>query len=431
MNLHGIDLIALTTAQGRLESWFAGMHGPEGYYGPVVGFRGVNAGYCGPGYDWRYEGLLEGWMAHAQAHVSRDTERLALLQGALAEIGRSRLGNGTLRCSYFETNPFEGGMPHEPILVASALRARALLRAANLPVDPGFDIFVERFVTERLANELWNRALRTFNNWLQSEYESYSPATVAAIIEVLLAYEEAGGGGAKLESMIKGAADSLFAAQIMMGLLTGGMPVSNRDHGPVNPALAARCLVAFDRLHHRFEDERYRHAGNALEAFLKRVALKDGGFPVMVHRNSTISSVPVFIGGTAGVLTSLFRSGRMKEEWLKPHLDFILAHQSSTGAFDTAVGFGGTAPRKGDPDWRDVLPVCGWNDKIYHLLALLNPGALAPVPVKSASRPVMVRGQKAVFEEDDRRMRLVSAGQGDDVWFDWEKRTKWPRLCRL
>ncbi|MEI8139624.1 MAG: hypothetical protein WCI03_07140 [bacterium] len=426
MNLQGIDNAKITGARQRLESWFNGMHGPDGYYGPVVGFRGISMGYCGPGFDWRYEGLLDGWLLQSQ--TGSDFVRLERIEGALAEIWRSQLANGTLRCSYFESNPSEGSMPHEPILMAAALRARACLCLAGRPVDSGLDTLVERFVEERLTRELWNKALRTFNNWLQSEYEFYSPSAVSAIVEVLIGYEEATGQTSALEPMIKGAADSLLAVQIKTGSLAGGVPVSNRSGSPVSPYLAARCQVAFSLLRRRLNDERFAQAGDALESFLRKVARKEGGFPSLVHQERPASEFPVFVGAAAGVLTSLARSGRLTDDWLQPHLTLILGQQTESGAFNTAQGFNGGI-RAIPPDWRDVVPVCGWADKVYHLLSLLQSSTFALAPVGAVHRDVTIRGIPAVFEEDDRTIRLFSGS--DNVWFEWEKRTKWPRICNL
>lgn len=427
MNLPGIDTTQLAAAQGRLETWLAGMHGPEGYYGPVIGFRGTSMGYAGPGFDWRYEGLLDGWLAHNR--LAPDALLLGRMESALAELCRARLADGTLRCSYFESNPFEGGMPHEPILMASALRVRAALLSAGRPVNPEFEEHVDRFVRSRLVRELWNKGLKTFNNWLQSEYESYSPTAVAAIVEVLDAYEAARGPQPDLDPLIRGAADSLLATQITSGPLAGALPVSNRRGAPVNPALAARCLTAFEVLARRLADPRLRQAADGLEAFLAGVARRDGGFPCLVSRDRPAAEYPVFVGAAASVLTALARSGRLDAKWLAPHLDFILAQQSVTGAFNTAVGFGNTRGKSTRPDWRDLLPVCGWVDKVYHLLALLNPGTMTPTAVSAARSEVTVRGTPAVFEEGDSVMRLT--GSSGKVWFEWEKRTKWPRVNLL
>jgi hypothetical protein len=426
MNLPGIDDKTLAAAQGRLESWFDSMHGPAGYYGPVVGFRGVGAGYCGPGFDWRYEGLLEGWMAMGRA--CPEATLAGRIEGALAEIRRSRLANGTLRCSYFESNPFDGGMPHEPILMSSALRARSFLHSVGRPFDPAFDSLLERFVRERLVKELWNKALKTFNNWIQSEYESYSPAAVASIVEVLVGYQEIAGDGSVLDSMIQGAAESLLAVQIRTGPLAGGIPVSNRSGVPINPYLAARCLTALTLLHRKLNDDRFSQAGEALSNFLGRISLKQGGFPLQVGPGGAARETPVFVGATAGVLVELARSGRLTEPVLQPHLAFILGRQTVSGAFHTAVGFngGGGASR---PDWRDVMPVCGWGDKIYHLLALLRPGAVTPVPTGEVRCDVMVRGKPAEFEETQRGMRLTC--HPEKTCFAWEKGRKWPQICTL
>jgi hypothetical protein len=118
----------------------------------------------------------------------------------------------------------------------------------------------------------------------------------------------------------------------------------------------------------------------------------------------------------------------LTEEWVKPHLAFVLNQQTESGAFNTATGFG----RRGEvarPDWRDMLPACGWADKVYHLLAVLNPGSLVLAPTGDVRRAVTIRGRPAVFEESVGGMRLTSPV--DNVWFDWRKGTKWPLKSML
>ncbi len=426
MNLLATTSASLAEAGGRLDLWFAGMRGPEGYYGPVVGPRGAAMAYCGPGFDWRYEGLLEGWMSRHRA--APEAAWLDRIEGALAEIGRAQLANGAFRCSYFDSNPFEGGMPYEPILVAALLRARAFLKENGRTPDPALDRLAEQFVEGRLFLELWNKALRTFNNWLQSEYDSCSPAGVAAIVEVLIAYGEATGSRERMEPYIRGAAESLLAAQVKGGALAGAMPVSSRPGAPANALLAARCLPALALLTRCLNDDRFKQAGEAVEGFLRSQALSEGGFAAMAYDNRPAAQAPVFVGAAAGVLTSLARSGRSPDETWAPHVEFILRRQTATGAFDNAAGFGGRAG-EAEPDWRDVVPACGWADKIYQLVALLHPKAAGPAVVGEVRRAVRVRGRRAFFEESSRSMRLVE--QTGRVWFDWEKGTKWPRTCLL
>jgi hypothetical protein len=52
---------ALTLA--RLEAWLESMRGPGGYGGPVAHWWRQSLLYTGPGLDWRYEGIILGYLA--------------------------------------------------------------------------------------------------------------------------------------------------------------------------------------------------------------------------------------------------------------------------------------------------------------------------------------------------------------------------------
>ena len=109
-------------------------------------------------------------------------------------------------------------------------------------------------------------------------------------------------------------------------------------------------------------------------------------------------------------------------------LKWILGRQTASGAFDTAVGFGSGSLHPRRPDWRDVLPVCGWSDKVYAFLARLAMGPVQPGKSDSVHRSVLVQGHLAEFAEDSATMSVRS---GKTNWFVWTKRTVWPNECRL
>jgi len=426
MNLSKTDIESAGLGLGRLEAWFETMRGDGGYYGPVVGLRGVSMTWCGPGHDWRWAGMLDGWIA-----LHRRTGNplyLKRIEQALHDLQQVQLSNGTFRNSYFENNPFEGGMPYEPATIAAVLRAGRYLRDQGCRWPDGTAAMLERFVEQRLIRELWNKVLRTFNNWLQSDFEFYSPPAVASIVEVLCDYGELTGTTDRLTPYISGAGESLLKSQINAGPMTGAMPVSNREGASASPYLAARCLPALACLRQRSGDSRFAAAGDALAGFVLRSMLPDGGIPFMVFANRPACVAPVFVGATAGALVELDRAQRLDADVAHAQLQWLLERQTASGAFDTAVGLGSGALHARRPDWRDVLPVCGWADKVYALLAGLATGVVPAGTSGSVCRAVTVRGRAAEFTEDADTLSLKN---GKDVWYVWRKRTVWPETCRL
>lgn len=405
-------------ALGRLIAWFDTMRTGAGHGGPVVGLRGVSMACCMAGFDWRWEGLLDGWI-----ELHRRTGEpvwLDRMDEALRAIASAGLANGAFRNSSFEFNPFEGGMPHEPAMIAAALRARARLVSEGRTPPPEFDEAAARFVAERLVRELWSKLLRTFKNWMQSDFERCTPSAVAAAVEVLDAWTAISGDAQTHDAHLEGAGASLLAAQIRNGPAAGGFPSTHPGPASANPYLSARILPALERLFARTNDVRYSECALRLIDFLRRHARRSGGFPLLVHTDRPVTSAPLFVGATAGVLVALRRAGQAGAVAEEPHVRFVLAHQSAAGGFDTAEGF--DAHRGAAPDWRDVVPVCGWADKIHHLLAMLA-GRVAPAGATGrVSRPVRVRGVEALYEEDDGRMRI--SGE-DRIHFDWHKGRPW------
>jgi hypothetical protein len=382
------------SALARLDAWLASMGAPVPG-GPVVGLRGVSMAFAGPGFDWRIEALLDAWTAlHVRTGDARFLDRIEAAMGALAA---SQLPNGAFRNSYFEFNPFEGGMPHEPAAVAAALRARTALLAAGRAPPAGFDDAVDRFAERRLVSELWNRSLRTFNDWLQSEFETFAPASVAAAIEALLAWSDASGRPDAGAAHVEGAGESLLAVQRRGGALDGAFPASNRRGDSANPYLSARVLPALAALRSRAGDARYGEAAERLEGFLRRTERPGGGWPFLVHAARPPTDGPVLVGAAAGVEACRARAG-LAPACSPRTMAFVLAHQQESGAFPTADGFPGG--RRGQPEWRDVVPVAAWNAMILHRLALDAPAALPGAPAPGAvRRDIRVNGRPAAWTE--------------------------------
>jgi len=419
---------APAAAFGALDGWLESLRGEGGYYGPVVGLRGTAMAWCGPAHDWRWEGLLDGWVSRHR-HTA-DPNFLDRIEGALRDLQGAQLADGSFRNSCFEQNPMEGGMPHEPAVMAAVLRAGRHLREAGRAWPEGSEAMLERFVEKRLIKSLWNKTLRTFNNWLQSDFDIYAPPAVAAIVETLFAYGELTGTAERWTPYLAGAAESLLKSQFRDGPLAGALPVSSTDRASASPYLAARCLPALTLLHHGTGDRRFAEAGDRLADFVKRGFRTAGGIACMAFAGRPQRVAPLFAGATAGAMWALCRAGRMDEALWNTQRDWLLALQTDSGGFDTAVGFGSGLPPRDPPDWRDALPAYGWAAHVYALLAH-RVAAPAPCQRKESGvvrRDVMVRGRRAVMAED---VETITIRDRAEPLYVWRKRTVWPEVCLL
>jgi len=408
-------------ALAALEGWLETQHGAGGFYGPSVGLRGVSMAWCGPSHDWRWEGLLDGWIALHRG--TRNPAYLDRIERACRDLQSAQLADGSFRNSSFDLNPLEGGMPHEPAVMAAVLRAGRYLREAGRAWPEGSASMVERFVEERLIKALWNKTLRTFNNWLQSDFEVYSPPAVAAIVETLFEYGGLAGTTERWAPYIAGAAESLLKSQFRDGPLAGAMPVTSTDRGTASPYQASRCLPALALLHRVTGDRRFGECGEALAGFVNGAFQDDGGIACAMFAGRPHRVTPLFTGATAGALLALNRSGRRDEARWQRQIGWLLALQSESGGFDTAVGFGTGLPPRDPPDWRDAIPVCGWTAHVFALLA--NRTATNTSQRREAgkvSREVLVRGRPAEMTEDADSLAIRRRGE---PLFVWRKRTSW------
>lgn len=421
-------MTASAAALGALEGWLESLRGEGGYYGPAVGLRGAVLAWCGPAHDWRWEGLLDGWVARHR--TTGEPVYLERIEQAFRDLQAAQLADGSFRNSCFELNPLEGGMPHEPAVMAATLRAGRYLRELGRNWPDGTGSMLERFVEQRLVQALWNKTLQTFNNWLQSDFAVYSPPAVASIVETLFEYGDLAGQAERWTPYIAGAAESLLKCQFRDGPLAGALPVSSTDRASASPYLAARCLPALLRLHRATGDGRFADAGDRLAGFVTRNFQAGGGIACMAFAGRPDRVAPRYTGATAGALGLLCRMERADEALCRTQLDWLLARQSDAGGFDTAVGFGPGGARRQPPDWRDVLPVCGWAAPVYALLANRVP-ASAPGGKAGGGvvrRDVMVRGRRAELTEDADTITLRDRREPVYVW---RKRTVWPEICLL
>jgi hypothetical protein len=425
---------AAQQALAGLAAWLATVRVPGGYGGPAVSVRAASLSYCGPAADWRLEGILDGWSALADGGEAEVTATaLQQLASDLATLAPAMLRDGSLRNSFFEFNPCEGGMPHEPAVMAAALRARRRLRRHGAAVPAGVEEAVARHVEERLLKHMWNKRLQTFNDWPQGQYEYYSSAGVAAAIELLLEYGDLSGCWPRLDHYLEGAAASLLAVQRTQGVAAGGMLLSNRPGAGCSPFLTARCLPALTALYRRTGDPALKTAAVAAAAFVRGQALPGGGFTWLVHEDRPAIRFPIMAGAVAGTLVALERAGMLDAHDQVAHLPWLLARRQPTGAFATAVGFSGTAGAV-PPDWRDLLPVTGWLDKIFALLALgagragaknapLHPAGEAAAPAPFSCAVCLGWGRAGRYLEEAGELRIED-GRGRSL-FRWRKGDDW------
>ena len=107
-----VDQDAIVSAILGLDRWFDSLRvewPTPGYGGPVVHWWNHCLGYQGTGLDWRYEGIIAGYLALWE----RTDQRVWLDKAVRAgkDLVNGQLPDGSFRNSRFELNPGIGGTP--------------------------------------------------------------------------------------------------------------------------------------------------------------------------------------------------------------------------------------------------------------------------------------------------------------------------------
>jgi hypothetical protein len=426
-----MDPQSLSKALNLLDAWLETMRNGQGYGGPVAHWWQSCLLYSGPMMDWRYEGIVCGYL-----HLYRAAAHPAWLERALAaghDLVRAQLPTGRFWNSSFEVGPIEGGTPHEAAADIALLELARLLRAQGDPRWEGFFRSAERNLRQYHLDCLWDGTAFRDQEWNRTRV----PNKNATILEALLLYEEL--GGSKVEKYIMGAAETILANQVQVAGLRQGATV-HAGTGPHRLAIGiytARCAAALVRLYERDPKEQYIESARAMLAFLLRLITEEGT-RFGVYPDQRWINCPTWVSASGDVLRALIA--------LQPYADvpeaaverlagLLLASQTPAGGIPTARGLGrkGLAGRgKGLPDFRDVLPVAGWCDKAFRALAMLaGPEAVfTGISPQEASLDCRWKGRECRFHEDAREMELVDARRGE-VIYAWRKVECYPTVYRL
>ena len=198
------------------------------------------------------------------------------------------------------------------------------------------------------------------------------------------------------------------------------------------PFYVARAVSGLLALWSTLGGDRYRDGAVAGHGFLARSRDADGAFPQVMYRGDRVNRYPRWIAGAADIVRALdlLRAAGADTD-PQPTLDWLTAGHLPSGGFRIADGFASQVSQKaraGAPDARDFMPVVGWNDKAFRVLAERSSGAAvpgtAPEPAP-AERAVSWRGRSATMTETADEVRVVSAGR---VLYRWQKGADWASI---
>ncbi|HYO87537.1 MAG TPA: pectate lyase, partial [Candidatus Limnocylindrales bacterium] len=198
------------------------------------------------------------------------------------------------------------------------------------------------------------------------------------------------------------------------------------------PYYIARCVPALAEAYRFTNDERFRDGAVRALEFILRGRYEDGSFPQVIYSPKRVNRYPQWIAGTGDILRAItvgVQLGMSIDP--EPTERWMLAGRQTNGSIRTAHGFAAQMSQKlrgSLPEFRDVLPVCGWADKTFRYMAeSLESGGM--IPMLSATQLLEVectlRGVHCLYRETDQAMELWNS---TTLLYRWRKGEMWAEV---
>lgn len=415
------DKIGLSLS--NLSGWFESMRiSPGAYGGPVVHWWLCSFIYCGAGANWTYEGLIE---AYLELHRKTRNELWLKRASEAAEYLLSlQTPNGTYKNSFFEHNPLNGSSSvHEGGADLGLLSLASYLENIGEAGRKYLDAALKN-AEGSLFQRLWDPTLGTFKSTddtlLKSSYVFNIMATVAQVF--LRLYQNT--QEAKYRKLALSTLTYILRFQRKKSheVLVGSFPQGLHDDNAY-VLYNARILTFLLDAYKILGEEKALEAAELCDIFLRKLEKNKGGFSFFVDRKGKIHDYPNLVAGVAEVVRALLKLSNLSTGHSsfdeKPHIQWLLRFQDSIGGFRTGVGFHYDAEKI---DYKDVFHVCGWNDKIFRLLASLFSGHnLKEKREIEMEEPCWIGKTKAIFIENDKQVSIQERSKNGKIVYKWNK----------
>jgi hypothetical protein len=415
----------------RLDTWFDSMRSTEGYGGPVTHWWQDSLAYTGPGLDWRYEGIITGYL-----NLYRNTGHdhwLSKARRAGDDLVRGQLASANYRNSSFEINPLTGGTPHEAACDLALLRLALVLKEDQDPDWQRYAQTAEKNLQKFILGILWDDKARQLRNTAYDE--TFVPNKAATTVEALFAWSAVSGEEDLIERCAVPTLNAILAAQVnqpsspMNGAIYQGLN-GRQANERFFPYYIARCIPALVQGHEILAEPRYLDAACNAMAFILRYRLPDGSFPQVIYGSGRFNRYPQWIAAVGDILRAMTLLNRCRAAIdIQPTLTWLLQGRQDSGSIRTAFGFASMRsqrPPASLPDFRDVLGVSGWCDKAFHYLTTCVPAGFKPLAGNSTAKmalPCRCAQKPAIYREDSRQVEIR---RGRETLYRWQKGTDWP-----
>lgn len=426
----------LDHALARLDAWLETLRGPQdqtatgagygcaGYGGPVVHWWRSSLLFTGPAFDWRYEGIILGYLALWQRTAASGW--LAKARRGGDDLLAVQLPSGHFPASNFEINPAAAGTPHEAAVDLALLRLAAALRQAGDPAWEAYLAAAALNLRRYYLEKLWDPQARFFRD--HPQLDSFVPNKAATAAQACFAWSELSGDPRWAEQYALPTLERVLAHQhARPGPLHGAIlqnSFGRRGVPKYMPYYNARCIPALLQAYDYTRQERFLAAADqAMRFILHQQAPPDGLLPALYPARQA-NRWPRWRAALGDVL--------LAADLLRPHtslpgLDalqaYLLAGQDESGGIQTASGFqaqpGGIPGHL--PDFRDLLHVAGWCDKAFHWLAQnTSPSGLPPAASQEFQADCLLGDMRLSYFENAERVQAICDRRTVYLWIKGE-----------
>ncbi len=403
------------------DAWLESMRTERGYGGPVAHWWQQSLMYCGAGLDWRYEGIIAGYLALWK----RTGANLWLQKARRAadDLVDAQSDGGHFPNSGFERNPSTAGTPHE-----AACSLGLLLLAHALPETNSYLQSAEKNLRQFYVAQLWDDGRQRFRDGIGTD--TFVPNKAATACEAFFMLAKLTDDADWVDRYVLPTLEHILAHQVTAaGRLHGAFAQNSIGSKRIDkyfPIYIARCVPALLHAYEWTGQERFLAAANDALSFIERWIQPDGTVPTVIYGDASVNRYPSWVAalgdvlraGELGVAAGLAVSFAPLRALLK---------QDDSGAIQTARGFaaqhGGRLPKLRDV--RDLLHVTGWNDKAFRYLAAYGELTDSERPIEF-EREALFRGKRVQFVES---ANAVTITRKQEMVYLWRKGTDYPDVA--
>ena len=418
--------IAQTIA--NLDGWLDTMRTSDGYGGPVVHWWQNSLQFTGTSLDWRYEGIIQGYLTLWERTQDENWLNKAIRAGD--DLVYGQIPSGTFRNSSFEQNPYEGGTPHEAAADIGLLKLALALKALGFERHEFYANAAERNLRSHYLERLWDEENGRFLDAMH--YDSFVPNKVCTLVEALFALAEYHQTDEPIVRFAQPTMQFVLSLQATQPGSTAGGIAQSKMHGEIVqayfPYYTSRCVPALMQMFLFSGDMKWLEAAHEAFDFVVRFMDEDGLLPQVVYPRG-INRYPQWVAPLGDILRAAQQLVITKSSVdLAPMRQALFDGILPSGGIVTGRGFAAQVCQKpqkyGLPDFRDQVPVVGWCDKAFRYLATQLPfDEQLPTPdLADWESACQVRGKTAVWQETESMMQLRVDKR---VLYQWNKGEAW------